>query len=75
MQDQPYITSSYIQTRLHRDIGFRLFQQLHQDDEPDWYRANGSMCCALCGVQYRFHPIDPNCEVDHRLCNGTLVHL
>lgn len=58
----------------------RLFEMMHQDDDPIWYRASGSMWCPLCGMQYRDHPyFDEHTmhghPVDHRLCNGTVVHL
>lgn len=58
----------------------RLFQQLHQDDDPNWRRANGSMYCYLCLLKYRQHPYfdEQTCfghPIDHRLCNGDIVHL
>lgn len=58
----------------------RLFQQMHQDDDPDWRRASGQMYCRICGHQYRDHPYFDEqtfCgyPVDHRLCNGDVVHL
>lgn len=52
----------------------RLFQQLHQDGD-EWYRASGAMYCVHCGLQYRYHPIEEEYNVDHRLCNGEIVHL
>jgi len=70
----------YQQLRLWREAGMRLFLPLHQDDEPEWRRASGSMTCLMCGCKYRDHPYfdeqmgfgDP---IDHRLCNGDVVHL
>lgn len=58
----------------------RLFQQLHQDDNPIWYRTSGNMTCRLCGLLYRQHPLDEshpgfNYAFDRRLCDGTIVHL
>lgn len=61
--------------RLERDRVLMLFQQLHQDVEQDWRRASGDMYCEHCGLQYRYHPIDPITNVDRRLCNGVTVHL
>ena len=65
---------------MEREAKMRLFQQLHQDDDPEWYRANGSVKCGLCGVLYRCHPYSLEHPlwgevVDHRLCNGDVVHL
>lgn len=58
----------------------RLFQQLHQDDNPNRRRASGSVYCHLCLQQYRDHPLfDEHTflghPIDHRLCNGDVVHL
>ncbi len=58
----------------------RLFQQLHQDDDPVRYRASSSMTCYKCGMLYRHHPyFDEQTyngyPVDHRLCTGEVVHL
>lgn len=58
-----------------RDDRLRLFQQLHQDDDPEWYRSNGNCVCTLCGLTYRQHPQEEEFNVDHRLCNGDVVHL
>lgn len=68
--------------RLEREVAMRLFLPLHQDDdvEVNRYRASGEMYCALCTCQYRYHPyyeeLTYNGEpIDHRLCNGDVVHL
>lgn len=61
--------------RLLNDQKLRLFQQLHQDDDPEYYRASGSCKCPICGLEYRDHPEDPIYDIDHRLCNGDIVHL
>lgn len=47
---------NYLETKLHREACMRLFQQLHQDDEPEWRRASGGGLCSLCGQEYRHHP-------------------
>ena len=62
-------------TRLEREAVLRLFQQLHQDMEDDWYRASGNMYCPHCGLEYRYHPIEEFFNIDQRLCNGETVHL
>jgi len=72
--------------RLEREARMRLFQQLHQNDDPDLgerrRRPNGKMRCPLCCCQYREHP--PFLEeygwgyggdYDPRLCTGEVVHL
>lgn len=64
-----------ITPNLQRDSTLRLFQQLHQGDEDDWYRASGGMYCDRCGLQYRYHPIEEQYNIDRRLCNGEVVHL
>lgn len=53
---------------------------MHQDDNPERRRASGNMYCYLCLEQYRKHPyFDEQTfygqPVDHRLCNGDVVHL
>jgi hypothetical protein len=54
---------------------------LHQDYDPNWRRASGNMYCYLCLDQYRKHPYFDeqlgmiNHPIDHRLCNGDVVHL
>ena len=53
----------------------RLFQQLHQDMDDDWYRSNKSMVCEHCGLQYQHHPTEQRFNVDKRLCNGVTVHI
>lgn len=58
----------------------RLFEMLHQDDDPNWRRASGSMYCYLCLQKYRKHPyfdeqLSTGHPIDHRLCNGDVVHL
>ena len=58
----------------------RLFEMLHQDDDPNWRRASGEMYCYLCLLKYRQHPyFDEHTFygqlIDHRLCNGDVVHL
>lgn len=70
----------YLTKKLSREARMRLFQQLHQDDEPEWRRASGAVICPLCGCEYRHHPyFDEQTmhghPVDHRLCNGDVVHL
>ena len=64
----------YEQAKLVVDAKLRLFQQLHQDTETDFYRASGACLCELCGLEYRMHPLDEELAVN-RLCNGELVHL
>lgn len=64
----------YIVTKLSTDAKLRLFQQLHQDTETDFYRASGACLCELCGLEYRKHPLDEELAVN-RLCNGEFVHL
>lgn len=66
--------------RMAREVQMRLFQQLHQNDEPEWRRASGSMKCSLCRCEYRYHPlVDEQLgfgePIDHRLCDGDVVHL
>jgi hypothetical protein len=58
----------------------RLFEMLHQDDDPVWRRASGAVICQLCLQPYRKHPMFEERTyfghpVDHRLCNGDVVHL
>lgn len=62
-------------TKLEVEQKTRLFQQLHQDDDPYWFRASGSCKCPLCGLEYRRHPQEEQFNIDHRLCTGELVHL
>lgn len=69
-----------VQRLLGREARMRLFLPLHQDDEPEWRRASGGVICSLCGCEYRHHPyFDERTyfghPVDHRLCNGDVVHL
>lgn len=64
----------YVQAKLTTDAKLRIFQQLHQDTETDFYRASGSCLCELCGLTYRLHPYDEELAVN-RLCNGEFVHL
>ena len=59
---------------LARESRHRLFQQLHQDDDPVWYRASGRCICWLCSLPYSTHPPDDS-GIDRRLCNGDVVHL
>ena len=65
--------------KLEVESRLRLFQQLHQDDDPEWRRAAGACICPLCKLEYRKHPhdvaFDGYLNVDHRLCNGDIVHL
>mgnify|MGYP001573054053 CR=1 FL=1 len=60
---------------ISRDQRLRLFQQLHQDDDPVWHRANGGVICQICGLQCRYHPVEEGYNIDHRLCDGRVVHL
>lgn len=62
---------------LDREARLRLFQQLHQNDDPTWYRAAGGCRCELCGLTYHEHPIEleTRTDIDHRLCDGDVVHL
>ena len=64
----------YQQMMLQRDSALRLFQQLHQDDEPEWHRAGGGVTCILCGLKYREHYSNDEWD-DKRLCDGRVVHL
>lgn len=65
---------------LERDARLRLFQQIHQNDNYEWYRAAGGCICRNCGLTYREHyddlehPLNSG-EYDKRLCNGDVVHL
>lgn len=70
----------YITKRFEREARMRLFLQMHQDDDPDWRRASGGVLCSLCSCEYRRHPyFDEQTSlghpIDHRLCDGTVVHL
>lgn len=62
-------------TYYERDLVLRLFQQMHQDSEKDWYRSSGALYCMCCGLQYRYHPTEELFNIDKRLCNGETVHL
>ena len=67
---------SLMSKRLEREARLRLFQQMHQDDDQDnWRRASGQMYCVYCKLQYWMHPVEEIYNVDHRLCNGDIVHL
>ena len=70
----PIYTRNYVNKKFVADAKLRLFQQIHQDTETDFYRASGSCLCELCGIEYRKHPYDEELAVN-RLCNGELVHL
>jgi hypothetical protein len=61
--------------RLQIEYNQRLFQQLHQSHDEDWHRASGQMLCRYCACLYRQHPIEEMYNIDHRLCNGVVVHL
>lgn len=69
------IRQNSIVRKLEIDARLRLFSQLHQSVEEDWRRASGSMRCECCGLLYRQHPIENIYNIDHRLCDGTIVHL
>jgi hypothetical protein len=63
-----------------RELTLRLFQQLHQNDDPEWYRSSGANLCKHCGLPYRDHRDDAenpgyDDSYDKRLCDGTIVHL
>lgn len=65
---------------LEREQRLRLFGQLHQNDDPEWRRASGSMLCPFCSLAYRYHLNDEEHPLwgdgfDKRLCNGDVVHL
>lgn len=76
-------------SRLEREVRLRLFEQLHQSPPHEdmvndftWRRANGHMRCQYCDLLYREHPYGEedfqNIEsgsMDHRLCDGSIVHL
>lgn len=59
----------------------RLFEMMHQDDDPNWRRASGQMYCWFCLQKYYRHPYfdeqlgGVSHPIDHRLCNGDVVHL
>ncbi len=53
----------------------RLFSQLHQSIDEEWSRANGAARCDLCGLTYQEHPVEDVYRIDHRLCDGMVVHL
>lgn len=68
------------QAKLQREAGMRLFLQMHQYDKPERRRAAGGVICSLCRCEYRHHPYfdERTCfdgPIDHRLCNGDVVHL
>ncbi len=73
-------TSAWQVSILDRESRMRLFLPLHQDDDPERRRSSGGVVCHLCGCEYRYHPYfeeqtyfgEP---IDHRLCNGDVVHL
>jgi hypothetical protein len=72
--------TSRLRLLLELEARIRLFLPLHQDDDPERYRANGEMICRLCGHRYHEHPYfdEETCHghpIDHRLCNGDVVHL
>ena len=72
------VFSEYVAARLAIAARLRLFQQLHQDAEPVWYRAAGGCLCGQCGLEYRLHPASEEHggpSEDRRLCNGDIVHL
>lgn len=64
-----------------RELVLRLFQQMHQNPDAYWRRASGKSICTHCGLTYSEHPVDMETPtyndepVDHRLCDGTIVHL
>jgi len=61
---------------MNKEYALRLFRQLHQsEDIYDWRRASGEMTCKYCGLLYRQHPIEEVYNIDHRLCDGSIVHL
>jgi len=66
--------------RLRREWSLRLFQQMHQNDDPEWRRASGAARCPLCKLELREHGYDEehpgfNESFDNRLCTGEVVHL
>lgn len=70
----------YNEYRLRKENTLRLFQSLHQNDNPEYRRASGAMYCTNCGLTYRDHPDDiennyHNDVYDKRLCSGDVVHL
>lgn len=78
MSDPAYYR--YREVRERRERALRLFEPLHQNDDPVYRRASGLAYCDHCGLQYREHPDDQesfyyNDAPDKRLCNGDVVHL
>ena len=88
--EEERIRKAYLALRLEREARLRLFQQLHQGLDPEdadrydffFRRANGSVLCEHCGLEYRVHPYDEegpvNCDgrpCHHRLCGGETAHL
>jgi hypothetical protein len=76
--------NAYAAMMLGRESRFQLFQQLHQSPDDEalmrahmWRRASGEMLCSCCGLPYRVHPLfkEGGIEIDHRLCDGDVVHL
>lgn len=70
----------WIEEKLGREARLLLFQQLHQDDDPEWRRGSGATLYRLCGLAYRYHYLFDDTShtrepTDHRLCNGNVVHL
>lgn len=89
MEKERAVLERYVAARLEREARLRLFPQLHQDPNPEeaqaydrWYRAEGGARCGHCGLEYRHHPFSEDAgtredgqPIDHRLCNGDVVHL
>lgn len=75
----------WVREKLERESRMRLFQQLHQNDDPDCgemrRRPNGEILCGLCGLEYNHHPLfeeersSDSFQTDVRLCTGEVVHL
>jgi hypothetical protein len=78
MIDPSYLR--YQELKARRESVLRLFEPLHQNDDPVYRRASGLNYCCHCGLLYREHPNDEernyhNDVFDKRLCSGDVVHL
>lgn len=69
------ITLQYIQLQHDKSLALSIFPQLHQSIDEEWRRSSGAMTCKYCGLLYRQHPVEEIYNIDHRLCDGTIVHL
>jgi hypothetical protein len=59
-----------------------VYRSREDIDHDRTYRASGTCVCAICGREYRHHPVATDAHLIgwmgpflHRLCNGELVKL